>query len=890
MTRFVVLVALVLQAAFTRFAVAQAAAADTAADSLRRSSRLDGRWLRRLPVDDPRHALVLIPGVRLSSSDIGITPTTNLLIRGDATGRGNVYIDGALMRFETNGGAGVELAPSAIDTLSLLRGVAPASLSDAGGGVISYQTRSGGQHLAGGVRWDSDEPFSDASTVGYNRIEGNVGGPLAAGGKLTFFLSTTLQGQQSSYRGLYTAKIPAFLPAGTDTTVDQGGSPVAVPLLENEASGLRRPLDWSTARRGHVKLAYRSGASRASLTLLGGEIQQRSFPGSFALVPAVYMGRRMSTAAAIVNWQQRIGAWRGGPLTLDVNLSLVRHRDMTGPLDSSVERATRDPALGIAFERLQFAGADVLGLPVTDQLVRDLRTNSGTRGVPFFGTLPDLAQAYPTNPYGIAFGWPTSGYGGTLSDVAERRVQGRWGVTWNRSREQRIGIGVDWEHAHIASYTSSIVRLIGTDVFAANPGRLGVFTENRFVLSDAVIDLGLRYDHITPGGELPVIPAFIASSGPALWNPNGGSDDTAYANSVARVFRKARSQSVFSPRLRFAYPVGDSMDLQLGFSRTAEPPSWSNVFGHSNNDIAFTNVNDLFGRDVDFVVTTLIEAGVRYRRGPAVVAASLYRKELPRYVGRVRAFSRPTDPSNVVSINALTSLGTVPVEGVEVGLDVGQRWVQASVAYSLAHAGRDPGSLTSVSQAPITAHSGAIVISAGVPDDWQRGRSIGSIARGTNAVVLFRAQSGQTFTLQTNNGFGLITPPESFLVPTFNVAHLPWMKRLDLRISKTLRRGAGGQSWSLYLDARNLLDFANLLAAFAETGDTANSLHKLSTLGSPVNCVALTRVERRFGDGNQQFTLPEQQRAFDAYYRDFFGAWRFYAPGRTIRIGMELAL
>ncbi len=57
-----------------------------------------------------------------------------------------------------------------------------------------------------------------------------------------------------------------------------------------------------------------------------------------------------------------------------------------------------------------------------------------------------------------------------------------------------------------------------------------------------------------------------------------------------------------------------------------------------------------------------------------------------------------------------------------------------------------------------------------------------------------------------------------------------------------------------------------------------------------MNCVALTRVERRFGDGNQQFTLPEQQQAFDAYYRDLFGAWRFYAPGRTIRIGMELAL
>jgi len=114
-----------LQAVFTRLAVSQDSLPDTLADSLRRASRLDGNWLRRLPIDDPRHALVLIPGVRLSSIDIGITPTTNMLIRGDATGRGNVYVDGALMRFETRGGAGVELAPNAVDTLSLLTGPLP---------------------------------------------------------------------------------------------------------------------------------------------------------------------------------------------------------------------------------------------------------------------------------------------------------------------------------------------------------------------------------------------------------------------------------------------------------------------------------------------------------------------------------------------------------------------------------------------------------------------------------------------------------------------------------------------------------------------------------------------------------------------------------------------
>ncbi len=926
MTRCVVILALVLQAAFTRLAVSQTTAPDTAADSVPRSSGLDGRWLRRLPVDDPRHALVLIPGVRLSSSDIGITPTTSLLIRGDATGRGNVYVDGALMRFETNGGAGVELAPNAIDTLSLLTGVAPASLSDAGGGVISYTTRSGGPRLAGDVRWDSDEPFSDATTVGYNRLEGRFGGPLAARGKLTFFVSTTLQGQQSSYRGLNGSGVPAFLPAGVDTTVNQGGTPAVLPLLENAASGLRRPLDWSTGRHAHAKLAYHYGASsNASLTIIGGGLQQRFFPGQLALRPALYTGRQMWSSAAIVNWQHHLGEWRGGPLGLDVNLSLIRHRDLAGPLDSTIEAATRDPALGLQFRRLRFAGADILGLPVDESLVRDVRTNSGTRGVPFFGVLPDATQRGRINPYGLTSGWPTDGYGGTLSDVSERRVQGRWLVTSDRGNGRRFGIGADFERSSLSSYSSDILRQLGTDVFTANPTRFGVFTENRLVVSDAVIDLGLRYDRISPGGELPVVPSLISSSGMPLWNPNAATDDTAYANSVARVFRTARAKSVVSPRIRFTYPIEAGLDLRLGFTRTVEPPAWGTVFAHANNDISFTFTGDLFGRDVDFAVTSLVDAGIRYARGPAVLEVGLYRKDLPQYAGRLTPFRPPYDSSSVITVNVLTLLGNRHLHGVDVGLAWREGWVSASAAYSLGHVVSMPGSLTSAPTAPVTAHSGAIALSVQVPDDWKRGTTAGVLGRGTNIVMLLRAQNGQAFALQPNNGFGTVTPGESFLVPALNVARLPWLKRLDLRIARTIR--AGGHDWSLYVDARNILNFLNQLAAFAETGDTANQLFKslvvgdptfgtgnyaalwdeannvgalapdktvdlssCASWGSPVNCVALTRVERRFGDGDQQFTVPEQQRAFDAYYRDFFGAWRFYAPGRTIRIGMELAL
>src|SRR2546428_9553450 len=187
MLRHVVLLLFALHPSFARASVAQ----DTLADTLRSGFRLSGDRLRRLPIDDPRHALVLIPGVRLTSSDIGVTPTATLLIRGSAAGRSNVYVDGAPLRFQTLGGAGVGLAPHAIADASVLTGVAPAFLGDASGGVIAYETRSGGERLAGDLRWESEEPFSDASSGGCDRLEGGLGGPVARGGEVTVFLFGT---------------------------------------------------------------------------------------------------------------------------------------------------------------------------------------------------------------------------------------------------------------------------------------------------------------------------------------------------------------------------------------------------------------------------------------------------------------------------------------------------------------------------------------------------------------------------------------------------------------------------------------------------------------------------------------------------------------------------
>ena len=926
MKRCAVMLLPVLQLMFTRSIAAQEPTRDTLPDSTRSPFVLRGTDLRRLPIDDSRHGLVLVPGVRMTGTDIGVTPVAALSIRGSMTARGNVYVDGAPVRFQTLGGSGLALAPVEIDSVGVLTGLAPAWIGDASNGVIAYDTRAGGKRWEAGLRLGGGGVFSE--------VIGSLGGPITRNGALTFMLAVSAQNQSASYRGPDATGIPSYLPAGVDTVADTGSAQVAVPAWETANDGLSRPMDWSTASQGHVKLLYRyASASRLSLTWVSAGFEQRVFPGQVALNPALYTGNRSDADAVILNWQHGLGTWRGAPLSADLNLSMVQQRDMSGPLDSTWELDSRQSSLCFPFEcfprprQMEFAGAGILDLPAHDQLVRDIRTNSGTRGVPFFGTRPDVAQSGRLNPYGLATGWPTTGYGGTLTDVAERRWQGRWALSWHPTGRE-ITTGIELERSHVSSYSSDIVRQLGTDIFTADPKRLGLFAEAHLPLGGARLSMGVRYDRLTPGGDSPNTPSFISSSGPSLWNPNAATDDTAYANSVDRVFHSAQTQTAFSPRIGLTFAVGRKAEVRLAYSRALEPLSWDNFFAHSNSDLSFTDVREVFGRDIDFAAVGLVEGGVRFALGPTVFDVGLYRKNSPMYVGRINPFPDPKDSTRLVGINVITVLDVTNTQGVDVGVHWQRGWLDVSGAYSLAHTTGTEGSLTAPNLAPVTLHTAALGGALEVPH--LEGGVLASVVRDLSVVLLARVQNGEPYTLLQNTGAGVIAPGPRFgSLPAepFNASSLPWLKRLDLRITKTLR--IGGHDWSAYVDARNFLDLSNLTSLFAETGSTTNARHQIiNVIGDPTigtgeygnlwneaanagalqpdgttvdlstcapwasqaNCVSLMRVEQRFGNGDRSFTLAEQETAFNAYYNDFYGAWRFYAPGRTARIGLAFTL
>ncbi|SRR6266566_992429 len=902
-----------------------------------------GGLLGDLPIDDARQALVLVPGVVMRGGQIGIADAADLSVRGADLGSASVYIDGAPVRFETLGTDLLAVGTNAISQASVVTGIPSPLASDARGGVISYVTRAGGARFAGTFRATGDGASPDGSSVGYNRFEGAIGGPLPVMPHLTWFVSGTLYGQRSAYRGLGAADQPSYVMGGVDTIVTvnkadgSGLQSVAIPQFVQysgecanssnygfDCQGLRRPMDWSTSRREQARLLYTYGAgSSLSLTGLASELQQRFSPGPYVGDPALYAGARATSRLAVVNWTHRLRQLSNGPLTLDVNMSVAADEQLSGVLDPASEFGSRDPALGIELSTLHFTAADILPFPLTDQVIRNVRSNQGLR-VPYLGRSDLLAsQPYRMNPYGLSSfeGWYTTGVdaGQALTDIWERRWNGRAFVEWRPGRAQQLSVGLDLERTDLSSYTTGLTDEVGLDAFLEHPRRLGLFADYKVQTGALLIDAGARYDRFDPGAEFANIPGRI-STNPA-WSPRSFTSDTAYAGSLARVFTAGAVKNAISPRVRLTYAVSARTSARLAYALQVEPPAFGPLFANVNSDLAFTNVTTaFFGRDVDYVKSTLLEAGARMALGHFGADVSVYRKgNVDPYVYHIETYPDPSNPGAILQLLLLTAnrgeVGT--------GVDAQLEWRHGtSAAVSLAgSAFRQPSPGAGVPGYTTSAVTGSAVVR--IPDTWRAGTALGAALAKLSAVAMFRATTGLPYTRLANAGIGIIAPAfdGGTGVEPINSSRLPVTKTLDVKLTKAFR--VRGMEWSVYADVRNVLNSGNMVGAYAETGTGTNDRYRanvenaeLAAIASeatqngarlsdgsvdlhgcaswtgdagPVDCVALQRVEARFGDGNGIYSPAEQHKALDSYFDSFFGAWRFFAPGGTARLGVELA-
>src|SRR5438034_9763840 len=127
--------------------------------------------------------------------------------------------------------------------------------------------------------------------------------------------------------------------------------------------------------QGNLQYTYGSGSS-IRLTGVTNGTQQRFYPGTNIADPALFSGQHTWQRLAVLNWSHQVTRAADRALNVNLNLSWQRHRSIAGPLDPASDIETRDPTMGIELKSLQFDGLAGFPFPITDEIVRNIRTNN----------------------------------------------------------------------------------------------------------------------------------------------------------------------------------------------------------------------------------------------------------------------------------------------------------------------------------------------------------------------------------------------------------------------------------------------------------------------------------------------------------------------------------
>jgi hypothetical protein len=875
-------------------------------DQVATKTIISGDLVDDLPVDDLRQVISLTPGVIESGDARGVS------IRGGRPGEVNVYIDGAPVRGTNSGYTRVDLGTNAVEEASVTTGALGVEFSDAQSGVVAVTTRAGSDRLEGSFQYETDEPFGNSMSFGINRFEGSLGGPIPGVQNLRFFLSGVVRGQLSQFgddaftntinainRGIGSEDQPSFVRGGIDTVVtDADGVATTLPLYVQysgqcgnfgsdandvaqaiksnygyECQGIRRPFDWNSYTNLQAKLSYTYGSgSSVSLTGVsnGDQLRYTPYTDFSATGPANYgrdntagyRGRHEWNRYAIMNLFHQAFRSSERALSLNLNLSWQQDRIIGGPLTPESEASSRSPTMGITFNSLEFSGMDNWPFPITDQIIRDLRTNTGTRGVPLIGRSDlEVAQTGRINPYGVSQqSWYTKGLAVRASTLSETRYTGRLVMDWQANRYHRFTAGGDLKKTDLAYWnTFDLTNQIFMDAYVVDPVQYGAFIADRLDLGDVVLEAGLRYDYYNANALFPKRPGFIESD--PRWSPLAATDDAAYQASLDSVFTPSVGHSALSPRLRVSFPITEQTGFRLSYSHQVQTPEFTTLLTGINNDLSFTNTNDVFGRDLDFGKTILFEFGVRHAfSNDLVLDVAAYNKDkVSDFAGRILTVTNPRNNAPI-AINQLTNRDFGNARGIDTKLDWrAGSYFNTSVSYTFQiskNTGSDPFSYINTFARQISAltgertpppeaaqrtdndrtHSLAASVSLSLPSDFREGTTVGAIFRNVDVFATIRLMSGLPYTLLLNQGAGQTAPQLSFggggrsVDQALNLRELPWTKDVDLRINKGLRFGR--LDFTGYVDIRNLFNFKNIIGVFAETGDVVNEEHKRQMIGS----------------------------------------------------------
>ena len=780
--------------------------------------------------------------------------------------------------------------------------------------------------------------------------------------------------------------VPVYAFAVSRGTCSEFASSPNAQIRDNygeSCNGIRSPGTNGSSYRVQGKLNYTYGSgSRIAFTTLMNQTQNRlainNIPGGFndVFAPEVQFGARNWSKYYIVNWTQNLSKSAERAFALDASVSYQLDRYQRAPFNSAPGTGT----LGFYVKPYDFRfGFNDLDL--SEQLIRNIRTNTGTRTLVdpnLYGTDEYTAKSVDIrNPYGVVDEYITNGFpAGRFQLYRENRWIGKGKIDWQADRYNRIQFGGEFTRYFNANYSYVTTSQAFNDAYIERPIRWNAFVEDRLDLGDVVLQLGARYDRYNTRASRPFYVCAEAQATNGQCEPGVAVGDTAQAFRISTnpqadpanidaIFRRDEAHGYLSPHVQVSFPVTDKTNFRLSYAHQVQAPDFAILFAGLNTDLSYTNSNQLWGSDVDFGKSVTYEFGIRHAFSDDMVLdfSAYNRDNLSNATARKELRFDPLR-GTMGGINVLQNADFGNTRGVDVRLDrrIGQ-FFNGTLAYSYTQAqstgsdpfeyintaGRNISALSSTgflappqAIAPVALsrpHSLTAAASLALPANWKDGSLLGAVLGNTAIYSTLRVQSGRAYTLceegdqnaASRVGIQCAGGPRAGI----NAERLPSFRSLDMRFTKGI--GLGGTNLTAYLDARNVLNFKNLVDVFVNNGDVVSTVPmenaatnyraSIAQLGTPsgayngetgdldlrfggtgprteacagfvqdaaptaasiANCVYLIRTEQRYGNGDGLFTADEQNAASNAYYNTANGPETFYGPGRRMRVGFEI--
>ncbi|MCK6604272.1 MAG: carboxypeptidase-like regulatory domain-containing protein [Ignavibacteriaceae bacterium] len=750
----------------------------------------DAEQIQKLPVKGVEQIAGLNAGVVIADGSGGAAGNATINVRGGRGGEVLYIVDGVPQNDLYTGSNYSQVSNAAIEQISFQIGGYEAKYGQAQSGVINVTTKTGSPNYSF---------FADALTssftdkYGYNLYTATLGGPFIPGnGNHTFFIS--------GERGWFGDQNPKAVGIEFKSIGKQDD------VLPNNDGGLWRYTVRTTHRFNDWQVR------------LGANINTRdyqSYVHSYAKQNGMHNPRTTRdnySFSGIISQNVSSNAF------WNLNLGYKIFNNESGD--------------GLWFDNLEAYGDSVANAAYG----ANLPFNGGRIQFDGFGMFAKYGRV--NNAYSKINNASITGDFDFTAQLSNHLLEAGGGINYSTLRLFAIApVGLASDNLKSLSKEERYKRLqptaFGYDVTGAkvdddgpyavapkNPIFAYAYIQDRFELSDMVLNLGVRLDYYDTKADILIDPTFPFG---------GGSDPNDFDPGD---FKKKDAEIHISPRIGLGFPVTQNTVFHAQYGKFIQQPSLDQIYTSVIDLQALVTDNNLGVNNgyVESEITTQYEIGFRHVVGEiAAINLTAFYKNTEGLVNSSTVFFRRSVGGELLRYIAPTNTDFGTIKGFALSLDIARlSYFSFAVDYTYSIAEGTGSSTGSSFTAAFRNNNGEIPKVIAPLDFDQRHTGVINVdfyipkgelgvLENLSANVLMRFNSGRPYTpLETQN---LIAGTTNFgdTRGYVNSAFGPGNFRIDLKLEKPI--SVGGAIITPYVWIENLLDSDNPVSVYQSTGD-----------------------------------------------------------------------